>query len=142
MSDYWRGFKQQPWTLLTKIAGTATAIALAIDLLLWVAFTYDTSLNRLFDPANPLIFSVLSLLPLIAGVGFGALGVTLCERWPNGIYLNTPRLWALVLCLLGGLLIKTLLPIPLQLVQLSQGGFIGVVVGVFGKGRPYWGRWG
>ena len=69
---------------------------------------------------------------------FGALGVTLCERWPGKIYLNTARLWALILCLLGGLAFKLLLPLPLELVQLSQEGLIGVVVGVFWKGRPYW----
>ncbi|MEM9540997.1 MAG: peptide chain release factor 1 [Cyanobacteria bacterium P01_E01_bin.42] len=137
MGDPWRGFTQQPWTFLVKIAGLTTAIALAIDLLLIASFLTDTPLRDALEIIynNPLS----PLLPFATAMGFGALGVTLCDRWPEPIYLNTARLWALILCLLGGLACKTLLPLPLEFVQLSQGGFIGTVVGVFWKGRPHWG---
>lgn len=137
MSDPWRGFTQQPWTFLIKIAGIATAIALAMDLLFMASFLADTPLKLVLQSLYRNPFS--PLLPFVTAVGFGALGVTLCEKQPNPIRLNTSRLWALILCLLGGLACKNLLPLPLEFVQLSQGGFVGTVVGVFWKGRPYWG---
>jgi hypothetical protein len=139
MRDPWRGFTQQPWTFLLKIAGAATAIALAIDLLLIASLVAETPLQFMIES---LYREPINLFrPFVTAMGFGALGVTLCEGWPNPIRLDTARLWALILCLLGGLALKGSLPLPLQFVELSQGGLIGIVMGVFWKGRPYWGRW-
>lgn len=77
-------------------------------------------------------------MAIATAVGIGALAVYLCERWLPQVLLNTSSLWALVLCLLLGLVLKSLLPLPSLLLDLSQFTLVGVIVGVFWKGRPYW----
>lgn len=137
MRDPWRSFTQQPWTFLLKIAGATTAIALGIELVLMALFQFVSPLQyaieTLYD--NPLA----PLLPVAIAIGFGALSLIVWERWPNSIRPDTPRLWALLLCLLGGLAVKTLLPLPGQFLELSGAALVGTIVGVFWKGRPYWG---
>lgn len=77
-------------------------------------------------------------MAIATAVGIGTLAVYLCERWLPQVLLNTSSLWALVLCLLLGLVLKSLLPLPSLLLDLSQFTLIGVILGVFWKGRPYW----
>lgn len=69
-------------------------------------------------------------------VGVGALAVNCLERL-NRPAITTSSLWALVLCLAIVLLLRGFLPLP-GVIQLDQLQFIGLVVGIFWKGRPYW----
>ncbi|NEP28299.1 MAG: peptide chain release factor 1, partial [Moorea sp. SIO3I6] len=78
---------------------------------------------------------------MAAAIGVGVLGVYICERWQSQVFLKTSSLWALVLCLMVGLLLKSQLPIPFGLVGFSMNAVIGVILGVFWKGRPYWRYW-
>jgi hypothetical protein len=74
---------------------------------------------------------------MAAAVGVGALAVYLLKRFYPQVLINTASLWALIPCLLLFLFIKSLLPIP-GLVNLTYPQLLGIIVGVFWKGRPYW----
>ena len=136
MYDPWRRFKSQPWQPLLQVAVITTLLIVLLEGLLIVGFTqlefFQRSLRVLFAPPLGLIVSIA------AAVGVGVLGVTVCERWRSPIILNVASLWALILCLIGGVLLKSLLPIPSLLVGLSYPTVVGVIIGVFWKGRPYW----
>jgi hypothetical protein len=81
----------------------------------------------------------LGVLTKVAiAIGMGALTVYWLEIWQQRFLLNSSTLWALVGCLLLGLFIKSLLPLPTFLVDLSSLGLMGILIGVFWKGRPYW----
>jgi hypothetical protein len=70
----------------------------------------------------------------------GALAVYLLEWWQKQWLLNNSTLWALVLCLFIGLLLKSFLPLPAIFLTASKASLISLAVGVFWKGRPYWRR--
>ena len=139
MNDPLRRFKLQPWRPLLLVSAITVVLVIVIELLLFWGFNQSevvrSSLVLLFSPPLGLI------LPIIATVGVGALGVYICERWQTQVVLNTSSLWALVLCLVVGLILKSLLPIPALLVDFSYYAVVGVIVGVFWKGRPYWRSW-
>ena len=78
------------------------------------------------------------LIPFAAAVGMGALAVYFLEYWQQQFLLNRISLWVLVLCVFLGLVLKSFLPIPPLLASVSEAALIGVTVGVFWKGRPYW----
>lgn len=81
----------------------------------------------------------LGVLTQVAiAIGMGALAVYWLEVWQQRYILNSSTLWLLVGCLLLGLLIKSLLRLPDFLVDLSRLAFMGILIGVFWKGRPYW----
>ncbi len=127
--------KRMPWRSLLLVGLATVAIATVIDLLLFQVLAPIPVVNRLlmilFSPPLGI------LIPVLAQVGVGALGVYLIETWQTQIYPNTGNLWALVACLLLSLWIKSLL-YPLGLLGLSESALIGVVLGVFWKGRRYW----
>ncbi|PSO86053.1 MAG: peptide chain release factor 1 [Cyanobacteria bacterium QH_9_48_43] len=136
MNDPLRRFKSQPWKPLSQVAGLTTLLVILIEgVLSWILTQSDplpSSLSPLLSPPLGIIVTVA------AAVGVGILGVYICERWQSQAMLNTASLWALILCLIVGLVLKSLLPLPAILVRLSFNMVVGVVVGVFWKGRPYW----
>ncbi|PSO63903.1 MAG: peptide chain release factor 1 [Cyanobacteria bacterium SW_8_48_13] len=136
MNDPLRRFKSQPWKPLSQVAGLTTLLVILIEgVLSWILTQSDPlprSLSPLLSPPLGIIVTVA------AAVGVGILGVYICERWQSQAMLNTASLWALILCLIVGLVLKSLLPLPAILVRLSFNMVVGVVVGVFWKGRPYW----
>ncbi|MBD2580426.1 peptide chain release factor 1 [Oscillatoria sp. FACHB-1406] len=138
MSDPLRSFKQQPWLPLIKVAGLATLITLLVEGSLSLAATYSEVAAR----ALSLLLSNLlgTIILLLASVGVGALGVYCCEQFQNEVRLNQGSLWALTLCLIVGIGLKSLIPVAPVLVQLDSTSLMGIVVGVFWKGRPYWRR--
>ena len=136
MSDPIRRLKLLPWRPLLQISALTIFIVFILEMLLVWGFTQSDVINRtitmLYSP--PLgIF-----IPIAVAMGIGALAVYLCERWRNQVLLNTSNLWALVLCLLLSVGLKSLLPLPSLLISLSYFALIGIVLGVFWKGRPYW----
>lgn len=129
-------FKRQPWLQLLQVAAIAILLVTIIDVVIIVALSYSQLLYRI---VGPLLSSPLGLiLSLAAMAGVGALGVYLCESWQRQVILSNNSLWALVLCLIGMLALKSLLPLPELFVSLSYYNVIGMLVGVFWKGRPYW----
>ena len=136
MNEPWRRFKSQPWRLLSQVALLTTVLVVVLEsLLIW-----GSQNSELFRRFFSLLFSppLGVILPLAAAMGFGGLGVYICERWRNQVILNSSSLWALVLCLTVSLFLKSLLPIPALLVGFSYTCVVGVIFGVFWKGRPYW----
>lgn len=94
----------------------------------------NDSLSLLLSPPLGLI-TVLSI-----AVCVGALAVYLLETVYPNIMINAGVLWALVPCLLLGIVLKNLLPLPASLVGLDEGQLIGIILGIFIKGKPYWRR--
>ncbi|NEP25599.1 peptide chain release factor 1 [Moorena sp. SIO3I6] len=136
MNDPWNTFKQQPWLPLSKVAALTTVLVVALEnLLIWVLTQSETFRLLLFSRPLAIIWF------MAAAIGVGVLGVYICERWQSQVFLKTSSLWALVLCLMVGLLLKSQLPIPFGLVGFSMNAVIGVILGVFWKARPYWRYW-
>lgn len=133
-----RRFKQQPWLPLFQIAGSTALVILAVEVLFALGVTHSGVLARTVQvlfagPSGVILF-------LSAAVGAGVLGVYFCERYARSVYLNTGSLWAFVLCLVAAIGIKSLIPVPQFLVPFSYETLIGMILGVFGRGRSYWGR--
>jgi hypothetical protein len=136
MNDPLRRFKSQPWKPLSQVAGLTTLLVILIEgVLSWILTQSDPLPRSLSPQLSPPLGIIVTVA---AAVGVGILGVYLCERWQSQAMLNTASLWALILCLIVGLVLKSLLPLPAILVRLSFNMVVGVVVGVFWKGRPYW----
>ncbi|NEN91592.1 MAG: peptide chain release factor 1 [Okeania sp. SIO3H1] len=139
MNNIWQRLKSLPWQELLLVSFIATLTVVATEVLLILSFTYFfvilKPLSMLFS--SP-IFGVL--IPIGAAVGMGALAVYLLEFWQKQWLLNNSSLWALVLCLFIGLLLKSLFPLPPVLVSVSRASLISLAIGVFWKGRPYWRR--
>lgn len=136
MNDSFRRIKSQPWQPLFLVALITVTIASAIDYLLIFLISSIPSLQQgvslLFSPPLGI------LLPLAAAAGVGVLGVYLCDRFRSQIFLNAGSLWAFVFCLVVSLALTGLIPLPSFLVRLSYPAFLGMMVGVFWKGRHYW----
>jgi hypothetical protein len=136
MTDPLRRLKYLPWRSLLQVSGIAVIIVIVLEFLLALGYTNSSvirsMLSMLFAPPLGI------LLILAAAVGVGVLAVYLLERLYQQVRINTASLWALVLCLALVLFVKSLLPLPALLVNLSYIQLMGIVVGVFWKGRPYW----
>ncbi|AFZ51937.1 hypothetical protein [Dactylococcopsis salina] len=136
MNDPLRRFKSQPWKPLSLIALTTVAIVSAIDYLLIFLLAnsepFRSSISFLFSPPLGM------LIPLAVAGGIGILGVYICDQFRSQVFLNAGSLWALVLCLVIALALTGLLPLPSFLVQFSYPALLGIMVGVFWKGRRYW----
>ncbi|MCT7995591.1 peptide chain release factor 1 [Laspinema olomoucense] len=134
MSNPLERLKYLPWTSLLPVAGLTTQLVAAVEV--WLA--YGATQSSAIGNALTLLYAppLGTLVVFAFAMGMGALAVYGCELW-NRSMLNTSSLWALAFCLLLGLFIKSLLPIPGLLVHLSELSFIAVVVGIFWKGRPY-----
>ncbi len=136
MTDPLRRLKYLPWRSLLQVSGIAVIIVIVLEFLLALGYTNSSvirsMLSILFAPPLGI------LLILAAAVGVGVLAVYLLERLYQQVRINTASLWALVLCLALVLFVKSLLPLPALLVNLSYIQLMGIVVGVFWKGRPYW----
>lgn len=137
MRDPWRQLKTLPWLVLLQNAALAVAIAAGLDLLLVQLFLRLPS--RALESSAFLLNLLFIVLPFLAAMGLGALSVVLMERWFQSVYLNTATLWALVPCLALMLFIKGLLPIvPALLIGLSYTHVVGMVLGIFFRGKRYW----
>jgi hypothetical protein len=133
MSNFLRRFKLLPWREMLQISALVNSIMAGLELfLLWGLIQ-----SQLFRNVLKLLFgsSLGMLIPFAIAVGMGALAVYFLEYWQQQFLLNRISLWVLVFCILLGLLLKSFLPF---LASLSETALIGVAVGVFWKGRPYW----
>jgi hypothetical protein len=136
MRDPLRGLKFLPWRSLLQVSLLVAVIVIVLDFLLTLGYIQSDVFQRLlmlvYAPPLGIVIS------LAIAVGLGALGVYLLERFYRLVSINTGSLWALVLCLAAVLFIKTLLPVPAVIFNLNQASLIGIIIGVFWKGRPYW----
>jgi len=136
MTDPLRRLKFLPWRSLIQVSALITIIVIVLEFLIALGYTQSpivgSVLNILYRPPLGL------LLPLITAFGIGALAVYLVERLYQQVSINTGCLWALILCLALLLTLKSLLPLPAIVVKFDQIQLVGMIVGVFWKGRPYW----
>ncbi|WP_017304901.1 hypothetical protein [Spirulina subsalsa] len=133
----WRNFQQQPWSILFLVAGMTVLFGAIADqflvLLLGQSEAANTLLSPLFSPPWG------EVMPFLVGLGLGVLGVLLAQRQRSRLMLNSGTLWALVLCLLVSVIVKSAI-LPYGILQMSGVTLTGIIVGVFWKGRPYWSR--
>jgi hypothetical protein len=142
MGNPLRSWKYLPWRSLFQASAVTVLIAKAVDGAIGLAASNSEPVGNLLQTvfANPL--SLLLFFLLYCGIG--ALAVYLLETLfpPGPIYAST--LWALMLCLLLTFILAELifgfLPVPAVLISVNQNLLIGLLVGIFWKGRPYW-RW-
>jgi len=130
--------KYLPWLPLSLTAFATALITFVVETILRIGIEYSPVIQRafvvLFSP--PLgLFTVFAL-----SFGIGALAVYWLEKVYPQVVINTGVLWALVLCVIVAFFLKSLLPLPVNLITPGQFVIVGMLVGVFWKGRPYW-RW-
>ena len=135
MRDPLRRLQYLPWRSLLQVSGLTFVIVTVLEFLLSLGFTHSSAIRSTLSilyapPLGIVIF-------MAAAVGVGALAVYILERFYPQLFINKASLWALVPCLLLFLLVKSLLPLP-GLVNFTYLQLIGIVVGVFWKGLPYW----
>lgn len=142
MANPLRQLKYLPWTSLFIVAGVTFAIVTTMEFLLWLTFnqldesTQFTIINLL---AATLDSPLLSLFTTGAiGVGIGAGAVFLLETLEKQVFINAGVLWSLILCLIIGLVIRNYIPIPALLTGVNQMQLVGIILGVFWKGKRYW----
>ncbi len=137
-NPFWR-LKSLPWAILLQVALAAVAIATIADLLL--AQGLALLLDNIGSGLLPLMQLLFMVLPIAAGFGIGALGLTILERWFSQVYIDTGVLWALVPCIALVLFLKGFLPIPTALAAMSYPLIVGVLLGIFVVGKRHWRRW-
>lgn len=133
----WR-LKTLPWVTLLQNAALSVLIATAGDLIL-VQLFLRLPAGIADGGLSALLGLLLLLLPFLAAVGLGALSVLLMEWLFRAVYLDTSTLWALVPCLALMLFLKGLVPaLPTLMISFSYSQLVGVVLGIFFKGKRYW----
>jgi hypothetical protein len=135
MRDPLYRLRQLPWRSLLQVAVLTTLVSIVIDFGLGVAAVrvpvVTMVLGLLFSP------SLAVLTSLGIAIGIGAIAVLILEALDRSI-ISAGSLWALVLCLIGFAVLRSFVPpVPITL-QASYTDFLGFVLGVFWKGRPYW----
>lgn len=134
MSDFLRRLKILPWREMLQIAALVNLTVLGIELFL----AWGTKIPAISNALRLLYSSSLGILvPVAIAIGMGSLAVYLLEYWQQQFMLNQTNLWLLVFCLFLGVFLKSLL-LPPFFISLSEATLIGIAVGVFWKGRPYW----
>ncbi|MBW4662920.1 MAG: peptide chain release factor 1 [Chroococcus sp. CMT-3BRIN-NPC107] len=142
MSNPLRQLKYLPWRSLLIIAGMTFVIVTTVEWLLWLTYNQldeGTQLAIVNLLAATLYSPLLSLFTVGAiGAGIGALAVFLLERLEKRIFINAGILWALILCLIIGLVIRNYIPMPALFTGIDQLQLIGMILGVFWQGKRYW----
>jgi hypothetical protein len=138
MSNPLRQLKFLPWLPLFQVAALSTFLTFLVEVLLVEGTQFPLTnqlLSILFQP--PLILFVL----FSAAVGLGALATFILERLYRQVAINTSVLWALILCVMVMLLVRSALRFPFLLITVNYTTLMGVLLGVFWRGRAYWRRY-
>lgn len=136
MGNRLRQLKYLPWLALAQAAALAVFLVVVLDVLLQLAYGRSEIVRQVLEI---LFGQPLGLLTsLLIAVGIGALGVYVLEKLNSSLRITAGILWAMVLCLMLAQAFKSLLPPPTVLLGLNQTNFIGIMLGVFWRGRRYW----
>lgn len=136
MANPLRRLKFLPWRSLLQVSALTTIILIVVEFLLTLGYTQSPAIKRLLDFLYT--GSLGLLMTFVTAIGVGAMAVYLLERFYQQVIINTANLWGLVLCLAVFLLLKSLLPLMPILISLDQLQLVGIIIGIFWKGRPYW----
>lgn len=136
MNNPLQRLKQLPWVPLFLVALLTLFWASVLELILLFSSTnvllIQNTLQILFaPPLGMIVFFAIAM-------GIGTLAVMFLEIIYPQIIINAGVLWALLFCLLGAMLIRNLLPIGTEFLQLNSLMLIGSMLGIFFKGKPYW----
>jgi hypothetical protein len=129
--------KYLPWRSLTLAALLSVIVVKATDL--WIG----QLLGQLGSTSLLLMKFLLTptgstLLFFCGGLAIGSLGVVCLEKFEARRAINSSSLWALVLCILISLWIVVQVNVKgLSLGEVNYTHTMGIVVGVFWKGRYY-----
>lgn len=128
--------KYLPWRSLTLAALLSVIVVKATDL--WI----ERILGQLDNTSLLMKFLLtrtgFTLLFFGVGLAIGSLGVLFLEKFEVRRAIDSSSLWALVLCILISLWLVVQLNIGgLSLGEVHYTQTIGIVVGVFWKGRYY-----
>ena len=138
MANPLQRLKRLPWIPLLLTAVLTNIWVFVVEFFLGIGVErsplVQKALTLLLSPPLGTI-TIIAIAALI-----GALAVFLLEIVYPRLLINAGVLWALVPCLVLAIVLKNLLPLSLNLVSLDEGRLIGIVLGVFIKGRPYWRR--
>ena len=138
MANPLQRLKRLPWIPLLLTAVLTNIWVFVVEFFLGIGVErsplVQKALTLLLSPPLGMI-TIIAIAALI-----GALAVFLLEIVYPRLLINAGVLWALVPCLILAIALKNLLPLSLNLVSLDEGRLIGIVLGVFIKGRPYWRR--
>ena len=135
MSNPLKPLSRQPWAELVAAGAITMVVAGFLDLGIGFALAFLPELRGIVG----LILSLGSLVRLAVGVGVGILAVWTVERFfAPQVRLDRASLWALVACVFLSLAIATSQPLPLSFLSLGYLQIVGILLGVFWKGRRYW----
>lgn len=136
MSNPLQRLKQLPWMSLLLVALLTIFWASVLEF----ALIFGSMHVALIQNARLMLFSppLDTILLFAIAMGIGALSVIFLEILYPQIMINAGVLWALVFCLLITLLLRGILPIGTELLELRELMLIGSLLGVFFKGKPYW----
>lgn len=136
MRDPFRQIKHLPWVPLLLVALLAVFWLFVLEFFLVISAVYVDAvlvvLRLLLTPPFNL------LVEFAAAVAVGALAVYFLEWLYPRISIGIGSLWALVLCLLIAVLIRSIVPPAPLLLSPSEAILLGNALGVFWKGRRYW----
>lgn len=138
MANPLQRLKFLPWRSLAGVTVLTLAIALLLELVLGVSFYQIPIVQLLLAPLFSPPWILVTILA--AGVGVGALATLLLEKVFPLVRINNSVLWALILCLVLGLILRSFIPLPAILTNANSTQFMGIVLGTFWKGRAYWHR--
>lgn len=131
-----RSWQVLPWRSLLQVAILTNLTVIPLELILDFGYKHSPAISQtitfLYTPPLGLI------TPIIIAIGLGALAVYFLEQFYQHVRINTSTLWALIPCLIIIILLKLFLPLPSVLADFRETQLIGIVVGVFWKGRYYW----
>ena len=136
MANPLRRLKFLPWRSLLQVSALTSIILVVLEFLLTLGYTQSPAIKRTLSFLYT--GSLGLLMTFVTAIGVGAIAVYLLERFYQRVIINTANLWALVLCLAVFLLLKSLLPLMSILISLDQLQLVGIIIGIFWKGRPYW----
>lgn len=130
-----RRLKILPWREMLLVAVLVNSIVIGQELFLYWGFTQSPTIRSILTFLNDSL--LVRLIPFAVPVGMGALAVYLLEYWRQQFLLNRTNLWILTLCVFLGPCLRLMLSGPVCTGILITP-LIGVTIGVFWKGRPYW----
>ena len=136
MKDPLRRLNALPWRSLLRVSAITVIIIILVEVFFSLLSTQSFAIYLGFRNLYRSPFGLVVIMAVAAGVG--ALAVYLLERLHQRVFINIATLWALIPCLILVIFLKSLLPIYVRVVELNTAQLIGLMVGVFWRGRPYW----
>lgn len=128
--------KQLPWLALLQVALLTAIAAIALEYCLFFLSSYIPAVRTLLVILSSGLLGLIT--PFIVSMGIGAIALFVLERSPR-VVINTASLWGLVACVaLVLLVIQAIGLFPLGFVGMGETQFVGVLLGIFLKGQPYW----